>query len=413
MNFTLTQQQDFETIANDAKIPWEKLKQKKILVTGATGMIGKHILLALSRANEIHELEMHLIGSGRNTPLADSLYEATAVEFIEGDILDLLPPPEEKKEEEPKEDSSDKNAKGTWKDKLGKKSKAPEESEAVETDPDEIAEPDEIPEEEVEENEFKKLWAYETVDFIIHCAGVIPTTNMANFPVNTIANIVNGTQNILAFAKEKQCQGFVYISSADIYGEKIEGEVTETEIGTLDLANVRTAYAESKRVAELLTMSYGLQYKLPVFVARLPLTFDSEAVQNESNELHKFFRDIINGGNVELRDAGKMMVNCAYITDVVRGILFVLTKAVPQEVYNLGTQKNACTVKEFAEIVAKVMSDKKAYVVTKKKPADNRFGKELDCQFILNSDRLQWLGYAVEYSLEEMIARIQKATLKK
>ncbi|WP_407812958.1 NAD-dependent epimerase/dehydratase family protein, partial [Staphylococcus aureus] len=75
-------------------------------------------------------------------------------------------------------------------------------------------------------------------------------------PVNTFNTVVLGTQNILEFAKDKNVEGMLYLSSLEVYGTfNDRKEVSETDFGSLDPAQIRSSYSEGKRIAETLCVS--------------------------------------------------------------------------------------------------------------------------------------------------------------
>ncbi|MBN2419859.1 MAG: NAD-dependent epimerase/dehydratase family protein [Deltaproteobacteria bacterium] len=55
-------QEDIENIAK-SELPWEKLQNSSVLVTGASGLIGNLILLSLSTAARVHNLNLSLYGT--------------------------------------------------------------------------------------------------------------------------------------------------------------------------------------------------------------------------------------------------------------------------------------------------------------------------------------------------------------
>ena len=61
------------------------------------------------------------------------------------------------------------------------------------------------------------------VDYIIHCANATSSKFFVDNPVETITSAVNGTINALEFAKEKQVNGFVFLSTMEVYGMPREG----------------------------------------------------------------------------------------------------------------------------------------------------------------------------------------------
>ena len=70
--------------------------------------------------------------------------------------------------------------------------------------------------------------------------------------IESIANTI-GTANTLKLAKEKNAEGYMFISSREIYGEPMEGQELFTEDGPLGQVNPlvpRNGYAEGKKAAE-------------------------------------------------------------------------------------------------------------------------------------------------------------------
>ena len=59
-------QEDIEYIAQSDMIDWDMLKGKSVLVTGATGLIGSQIVLALDRYNQLHEGRIKIYALARN-----------------------------------------------------------------------------------------------------------------------------------------------------------------------------------------------------------------------------------------------------------------------------------------------------------------------------------------------------------
>ena len=53
--------EDINNVAVADFIPWEKLSGKTVLITGATGLIGRTLVYGLNRANKIHGLNMRVL----------------------------------------------------------------------------------------------------------------------------------------------------------------------------------------------------------------------------------------------------------------------------------------------------------------------------------------------------------------
>ena len=77
---------DMEQIVLDGNIPWDELRGRKILVTGATGTVGLAVVRALFTANTKYGLGIRIVASGRNCRKTKQLTECFGAEFVEHDI---------------------------------------------------------------------------------------------------------------------------------------------------------------------------------------------------------------------------------------------------------------------------------------------------------------------------------------
>ncbi len=60
----------------------------------------------------------------------------------------------------------------------------------------------------------------------------------------------------------------------EVYGAFDESvEVTEKDLGYIDILNIRSNYPESKRLCENMCVAYNAEYDIPVKIARLAQTF--------------------------------------------------------------------------------------------------------------------------------------------
>ena len=222
-------QEDLDRIS-ESDIPLEELKGKTVLVTGATGLIGSLLVKALQCCNRRKETGIKILALVRNQEKAERLF---------GDLL---------KREDLKLVIGD------------------------------ITMPVEVD---------------DKIDHIIHCASITTSKVMISRPVDVIRTSLNGTENLLELAKEKQVRSMVYVSSMEMYGAlnlQNDQMVTEEMTGYLNPLALRSNYPESKRMCENMCVAYGTQYEVPVKIARLAQTFGAGVLPGENRVFAQFAR---------------------------------------------------------------------------------------------------------------------------
>jgi nucleoside-diphosphate-sugar epimerase len=343
-NASVILREDIDTILSDKNIPWNELLSATILITGATGLIGGMLARVLSVANVKYDLNMRLIAHGRNQARGFPLSKDFGLKFICGDI------------------------------------RSPLLSQVTD----------------------------ERIDYIFHCASITSSVDMIQRPVDVIATNFQGSQNALELALASHTQNFVYLSSMEVYGQAKVNEVYENDLGDLDLTNPRSSYPESKRICEMLCVSFQMQYGLPVKIARLARTFGAGTIYDETDMrvANQFARKALAGEDIELHTSGESLANCCYTSDAIRGILTILFKGKAGEAYNVADPNASATIREMAEIVASKVCEGKIKVIHKAPEDLLKRGYASDVGFKINADKLRALGWAPMYRLDEMFRRM-------
>ena len=175
------------------------------------------------------------------------------------------------------------------------------------------------------------------IDHIIHCASITTSKVMISRPVDVIRTSLNGTENLLELAKEKQVRSMVYVSSMEMYGAlnlQNDQMVTEEMTGYLNPLALRSNYPESKRMCENMCVAYGTQYEVPVKIARLAQTFGAGVLPGENRVFAQFARSAMKGSDIVLHTEGKSEGNYCYTADAVRALLTILVKGENMQAYN-------------------------------------------------------------------------------
>ena len=246
------------------------------------------------------------------------------------------------------------------------------------------------------------------VDWLVHAAAETASRAFVERPVETIASILDGTRNVLEFARAAHVKSLVYLSTMEVYGAPSADPVTERDYGYLDPVAVRSCYPEAKRLAENLCASYAREYGVPAKIARLTQTFGEGVRYDDGRVFAEFARAILEKRDIVLKTEGTTARCYCYLGDAAAAIETILEKgevAVPYTVANEGT---FCTVREMAEALCAAHPESGSKVAFDFDGAAVRgfappFRMRLDCS------RLRALGWEPKVGLLEMFDRMMGA----
>lgn len=238
------------------------------------------------------------------------------------------------------------------------------------------------------------------VDYIIHAASTTSSKDFVEKPVETIYTAINGSRNILEFAKNKRLEGMVYLSSLEIYGVNEKDNIKERDYGYIDILNPRSSYSESKKMVETMCISYGTEYGVPVKIARLAQTFGAGVSISDNRVFAQFAKAIINKENIILHTKGETKRNYCYTTDTVRGIFTILTKGENNNAYNVANENSYCSISEMAHLL------ENEYTKVEYKIDEVNRGYNPTVKIALNTEKLNALGWEAKVDLKEMFDRL-------
>lgn len=325
---------DIKNVYLNSGINWEEFRNKTFYVTGATGVIGSFIIRCLLYANKQAKLNIKIIAAVRNIKAAKEFFK----------------------------------------------------DEKVDTKTLKLYKNDVV-------NEIKYKGK---VDYIIHAASNTASKSFIEKPMETFNVAVRGTENILNFAKEKSVKSVVYLSSMEVYGNIDQPKpLKETDLGNLDLTDVRSSYPMGKRAAETLCYTYAKEYNVPVKIVRLAQVIGANVDYNDTRVYAQFARSIVEKRDIILNTKAATKRSYLYITDAITGILTVLTKGQNGEAYN-NNNKDFPSISEIAQDLAnKYTSTKVVFNIDEKSP----YAPET--HWILDNSKLMSLGWEPKVTLQE------------
>jgi dTDP-glucose 4,6-dehydratase len=156
-------------------------------------------------------------------------------------------------------------------------------------------------------------------------------------------------------------------------------EVKENDYGYIDILNPRSSYSESKRLCECLCVCYSTEYGTPVKIARLTQTLGPGVDYNDTRIAALFARSVIEQKDIVLQTEGKPRRPCLYARDAISGIFTILLKGENGEAYTVANKNTAISVREIAEMVAeKIAGDKISVKLNITNPKEYAFNQDLN-----------------------------------
>lgn len=252
---------------------------------------------------------------------------------------------------------------------------------------------------------------YEKYDFIIHAAGYAAPSSFLEDPIKTIDVNYIGIKSILESAvKTSPHARILYLSSSEIYGSPASDNLPTPEEyeGLSSVTNNRACYIESKRLSEVLCLSYAQKYNLVVRIARPALSYGPGLGFNDGRVISQFIKKAHLNKIINMIDNGVDLRSFCYMSDVLRQLLNILLFS-KDTIYNVGSQEEEVTIKELASIIGDLM---KAEVVSGLGKNSNVIGAPsrvcLDMRKLENE-----FGFKPQVSLKDGLERTIKWNLNR
>lgn len=324
-------------------LPWEKLKDKSIMISGATGLIGSFLVDVLMYKNRVNKLNCRIYALGRNEKRAKErfayCYSDELFYFIPYDINQPL-----------------------------------------------------------NRNDL------EIVDYILHLASNTHPMAYSTDPIGTIMTNIIGTQNMLEFAVTHQATRCAFASSNEIYGEN-RGDAekfAEEYCGYINSNTLRAGYPESKRCGEALCQAYIRQKNLDIVIPRLTRSYGPTLLESDTKALSQFLKRGIQGEDIVLKSQGTQYYSYTYVSDAVSGLLTVLLLGECGEAYNIADDASDVMLKNLAAIIAEYAGTKLVFEIPDEIEAAG-YSKATKAR--LESTKLQNLGWKARYDISTGIKR--------
>ena len=205
--------------------------------------------------------------------------------------------------------------------------------------------------------------------------------------------------------KKRDISGrLILFSSVTVYGNNTENDIKVTEADTNvteALASGGAPYSQSKRMSEVIAMAYMTQYNRDVVIARFSTVYGNTRYVPDT-AFFEFIKRSVEGENIILNGSGFSRRDNIYIDDAVKALLLLAKRGKSGEVYNISSGAelgNFVAVDEIANTIAQIANTKYGRVGDAIKGGRRKGG------IILDNSKLKALGWNVETSFEDGVAR--------
>jgi UDP-glucuronate decarboxylase len=245
------------------------------------------------------------------------------------------------------------------------------------------------------------------IDFIIHAASAATPATYGADPVGTLLPNTVGTHHLLELAREKGAQGFLFFSSAEVYGQldPEDGPVVESATGRLDPTVVRSSYAESKRAGEALCVAYAHQHRVPACIVRPFHTYGPGMALGDGRVYSDFAADVVAGRDIVMKSSGQVVRSFCYVADATRGIFTALLLGEPGRPYNVANPDAASSVLELAETLVASFPERGLRVVRATREPGDPYLESPQPSLVADTSRLAALGWKPEIGIADGFRR--------
>jgi dTDP-glucose 4,6-dehydratase len=188
---------------------------------------------------------------------------------------------------------------------------------------------------------------------VIHGAAEASAGLNRDEPLRMFDTIVEGTRRTLEFAASAGAGRFLLIGSGAVYGAQPPEltHVPETYSGGPDPLDPSAAYAEAKRIAELLCGVYRRTHGFDCAIARCFAFVGPHLPLDAHFAIGNFIGDCLNGRDIRIHGDGTPWRSYLYAADLAIWLWTILVRGASCRPYNTGSERGV-TIADLARAAA-------------------------------------------------------------
>jgi len=253
------------------------------------------------------------------------------------------------------------------------------------------------------------------ISYIFHVAAESHVDNSISDPVPFVQNNVNSTLNILEYAKSlPNLEKFIYFSTDEVYGSAPVGKNYQEG----ERFNCGNPYSASKGAAECICQAYANTYKMPIVITNTMNVIGER--QHPEKYIPKVVKKVLNGetvtihSNEEKTKAGsRFYIHARNIADALLHILYNCDENLDnydssKGRFNIVGEKETDNL-ELAQLIAKILGKELKYEMVdfhSQRPGH-------DLRYALDGGKMKSLGWEHPVPFEESLENTINWTLEK
>ncbi len=244
------------------------------------------------------------------------------------------------------------------------------------------------------------------VDYVMHCASPASPNIFKDDPVGVIdANVVYG-KSLLDFSRKRNSQ-FCFVSSLEIYGDLKKEEspywAVEGDFGAVSSLDQRSAYPLSKKLVENYAVAYKAQFDVPYSIARLSHTYGPGMSIDDNRVQTSFIKSALTTGKISLASDGLATRTYTYIADAAAGILLGFISKL--EVFNIADKDSLISIRDLAKEVLVAAGKSEANLIFENEEHSDKLWSKITGLVVLDSTKLYQAGWVPKYSVSSGMKR--------
>lgn len=196
-------------------------------------------------------------------------------------------------------------------------------------------------------------------EYIIHAAAST-SLSAADYPLDLLSTLLDGTERMLSFAKSSGAKKFLFTSSGAVYGRQPENlsHIPECYLGGPDWLDPKAVYAEGKRVCEQMCSLHALESDIEFTIARCFAFVGPHLPLDQHFAIGNFIGNALAGRNIKILGDGTPIRSYLFAADLAIWLWTMLLRAPRAEsnlqVCNVGSAE-AVSIRALAQEVIETL----------------------------------------------------------